>query len=65
MVWGIMLKFIKFDDDEDGENLSATDALLKWLQFHLKDYPQVGCGQCGSDIHILLGLAISYWLFLR
>ena len=41
LVWAIMLKFIKFDDDDDGENLSATDALLKWLQFHLKDYPQV------------------------
>eukprot|EP00056_Hartaetosiga_gracilis_P008962 m.128521 g.128521 ORF g.128521 m.128521 type:complete len:1251 (+) comp13031_c0_seq1:71-3823(+) len=38
LVWGIMQKFIKFDDDEDGENLSAKDALLRWLQFHTKSY---------------------------
>eukprot|EP00055_Hartaetosiga_balthica_P011900 m.55751 g.55751 ORF g.55751 m.55751 type:complete len:1252 (-) comp7769_c0_seq1:791-4546(-) len=38
LVWGIMQKFIKFDDDEDGENLSAKDALIRWLQFHTKAY---------------------------
>eukprot|EP00045_Choanoeca_perplexa_P013592 m.154704 g.154704 ORF g.154704 m.154704 type:complete len:1268 (-) comp16395_c0_seq1:46-3849(-) len=51
LVWGIMLKFIKFDDDEDGENLSATDALLKWLQFHLKDYPQVTITNLTKSFH--------------
>eukprot|EP00730_Choanoeca_flexa_P018668 TRINITY_DN9089_c0_g1_i3.p1 TRINITY_DN9089_c0_g1~~TRINITY_DN9089_c0_g1_i3.p1 ORF type:complete len:1244 (+),score=477.40 TRINITY_DN9089_c0_g1_i3:22-3753(+) len=51
LVWGIMLKFIKFDDDEDGEDLSATDALLKWLQFHLKDYPQVQVTNLTKSFH--------------
>mmetsp|Transcript_33112 Transcript_33112/g.64953 ORF Transcript_33112/g.64953 Transcript_33112/m.64953 type:complete len:1106 (+) Transcript_33112:33-3350(+) len=32
LVWAIMLKFLKFSDDEDEEKLSAEDALLMWVQ---------------------------------
>lgn len=32
LVWAIMLKYLKFGDEEDGEQLNAKDALLMWVQ---------------------------------
>ena len=36
LVWALLLKYIKFDDDGDESSLSAKDALLHWVQFHTK-----------------------------
>ncbi|EDQ86619.1 uncharacterized protein MONBRDRAFT_33696 [Monosiga brevicollis MX1] len=51
LVWAIMMRFMRFDDDDDGEQLSAKDALLKWLQFHLKDYSQVSIQNLTKSFH--------------
>ena len=50
LVWGIMMKFMRFDEDDE-EQLSAKDALLKWLQFHTKDYPQVEVTNLTKSFH--------------
>jgi hypothetical protein len=44
LIYNIMIKFLKFDDDEEdgGEKTeSAADALLKWCQFQTKGYKGV------------------------
>lgn len=41
LVYAVMLKFMKFDD-EDGESAgNARDALLRWCQFHTKGFEGV------------------------
>lgn len=34
-VWEMMMKFMKFETEDDAESLSAADALLKWTNYHL------------------------------
>ncbi|EGD73339.1 hypothetical protein PTSG_12249 [Salpingoeca rosetta] len=51
LVWAIMMKYIKFDEEDGQENLSAKDALLRWLQFHTKDYPQVKVENLTKSFH--------------
>lgn len=39
LIWAMMMKYMRFDDDEDSkETLQAKDALLKWVQFHTQGY---------------------------
>lgn len=51
LVWAIMMKYIKFDEDDAHENLSAKDALLRWLQFHTKDYPNIEVSNLTKSFH--------------
>lgn len=41
LVWSIMLKFLKFDDDDGEVAGNAKDALLRWCQFHTKGVANV------------------------
>jgi hypothetical protein len=50
LMWAIMMKFTKFDD-EDEQSLSAKDALLRWLQFHTKGYNHVDVTNLNKAFH--------------
>lgn len=39
--YAMMLKFLKFDDDEGESSGNAKDALLRWCQYHTKDFPNI------------------------
>lgn len=41
LVYAIMLKFLKFDDDDGDSAGNAKDALLRWCQFHTKGFVNV------------------------
>lgn len=52
LIWAMMMKFMKFDDDEDSqESLQAKDALLKWLQFHTSGYRSVQVVNLTKSFH--------------
>ena len=53
LVWGLMMKYMRFDDDEDESKagLSAKDALLKWLQFHTSAYKSVSVQNLTKSFH--------------
>lgn len=38
LVWGIMRKFLKFGDDDDEQQINASDALLMWVNNQIKSY---------------------------
>jgi len=50
LMWAIMMKFMKFDE-EDEEQLSAKDALLRWLQFHTKEYDNIDITNLTKSFH--------------
>lgn len=39
LVWGIMMRFLKFSDDDAA--LSPKDSLLKWVELHTVGYPHL------------------------
>ncbi len=39
LVWGIMMRFLKFSDDDAA--VSPKDALLQWVQLHTTSYRNV------------------------
>ncbi|KAJ5066873.1 alpha-actinin [Anaeramoeba ignava] len=41
LTWGIMMKFIKIDDESGGESLNAKDALLMWCKNKTASYKNV------------------------
>jgi len=51
LVWAIMQKFLKFGDDEDGENLSAEDSLLMWVQNQLLTYSDIEVKSFTKSFH--------------
>jgi hypothetical protein len=51
LVWAIMQKFLKFGDDEEGENLSAEDSLLMWVQNQLLTYPAIEVKSFTKSFH--------------
>ena len=55
LVWALMLRFLKFSDDED-EKISPKDALLKWLQHNTAGYPNVEVKNFTSSFHDGLAL---------
>eukprot|EP01156_Anaeramoeba_ignava_P013791 Anaeramoba_ignava/a607539_2293.p1 GENE.a607539_2293~~a607539_2293.p1 ORF type:complete len:998 (+),score=362.98 a607539_2293:509-3502(+) len=42
LTWGIMMKYIKIDDESGGESLNAKDALLMWCKNKTASYKNVG-----------------------
>ena len=55
LVWALMLRFLKFSDDED-EKISPKDALLKWLQHTTAGYANVEVKNFTSSFHDGLAL---------
>ena len=52
LIWALMMKYMRFDDDEEGqESLQAKDALLKWLQFHTSNYKSVQIVNLTKSFH--------------
>ena len=51
LIWALMMKFMRFDDDEDGAALQAKDALIKWLQFHTSTYKSVQIQNLTKSFH--------------
>lgn len=49
MIWAIMLKYMRFSDDED--SLNAKDALLMWLQSQTSSYADVEVTNFSTSLH--------------
>jgi len=41
LIYACMLKFLKFDDDDGESSGNAKEALLRWCQYHTKDFVNV------------------------
>ena len=55
LLWGIMMRFMRFNE-EDEEQLGAKEALLRWLQFHTKEYDNVEVKNLTKSFHNGLAL---------
>lgn len=56
LIWGIMNKYMKIGDEDDGQQLSAKDALLLWAQNKTAGYKDVKIEKFGKDWHDGLAL---------
>jgi Ca2+-binding EF-hand superfamily protein len=56
LVWAILLKFIKFGDEDGGPSMNAKEALLMWCQNKTATYKEVKIDNFGRSWHDGLAL---------